>query len=81
MRVDDKEMYNVSEAESYNREITFPRSLEVIPDILLKIQNEDCVRDTTIALEAMTRRERWTLESNNFFQYFYLTIYMYLTFF
>ncbi|CAH0558846.1 unnamed protein product [Brassicogethes aeneus] len=42
--------------------ISFPRSLEIIPQILAQIENEKCVYDTVAALEGMAKHERWTLE-------------------
>nr|CAI5836893.1 unnamed protein product [Callosobruchus analis] len=40
----------------------FPYSLEIIGQVLFSLKNERCVEETTLALEAMTRHEKWALE-------------------
>ncbi|KAJ8949571.1 hypothetical protein NQ318_016202, partial [Aromia moschata] len=40
----------------------FPHNLQIVGELLKKLKNHDCVRDTTVGLEGMTRHERWALE-------------------
>ncbi|CAH1964853.1 unnamed protein product [Acanthoscelides obtectus] len=40
----------------------FPYSLEIIEQVLFSVKNEKCVEHTKLALEAMTKHERWALE-------------------
>ncbi|KAJ8921959.1 hypothetical protein NQ315_008593 [Exocentrus adspersus] len=42
--------------------LNFPYNLQIINEILKKLENDKCVRDTMLVLEGMTRHERWTLE-------------------
>lgn len=40
----------------------FPHNLEIILQVLQKLDNKDCIEDTGIVMEAFAKEERWTLE-------------------
>lgn len=44
-------------------QLSFPYNLKVIKDVLEKLGNEGCVKDTVEVLIAMTNHEKWALES------------------
>ncbi|CAH1176236.1 unnamed protein product [Phaedon cochleariae] len=58
----NNETSNKDGPDQRNQKLYFPHNLEVVSDILTKLQNKECVAASTRVLESMTRHEKWAME-------------------